>query len=277
MLITTGFEVTSVLARHRSVPRRRTVNTSSRPSRRLFAAPGWALSSSPARCLVFLSPSSGSGWLKGLTSFASTRAFSLSGGAVPKPDREPAAVGGDRQVDEDAAAGHVLPIEHQDLDLVLGQVPSVQLREGGLGLLHEPARDHRPARAARAVQDCRADGLGDPGVPAGRDPGEHPLEHDLTEQIVGGELRVGLQWHLVAVQSPGSWPSDLDPPAAEGHRAVLAAVKHRDALRVVLALRAGHRGDLSASTLPAPRLGLLSRSSPAALPLPQRRYQQARG
>ena len=38
-----GFEVTSVFASGPSMPSRLTVNISSRPSRRLFAAPGWAL------------------------------------------------------------------------------------------------------------------------------------------------------------------------------------------------------------------------------------------
>ena len=48
-------------------------------------------------------------------------------------------------------------------------------------LLHEPPRHHRPARRAGTVDDGFADGLGDPGVPAVRDPGEHRLQHDLAE------------------------------------------------------------------------------------------------
>ena len=44
--------------------------------------------------------------------------------AVPQPDGELAAVGGDAQRHDDAPPGHVLPIQHQDLDLLLGQVPS---------------------------------------------------------------------------------------------------------------------------------------------------------
>jgi len=79
IMLSTGLEVTSVLARRPSMPRRLTVNICSSPSRRLFAAPGWVLSSSPARCLAFRRPRSGSGWLKAFTSFASTHAFSLSG------------------------------------------------------------------------------------------------------------------------------------------------------------------------------------------------------
>jgi len=77
----TGFDVTRVLASRPSIPRRLTVNISSRPSRRLLAAPGWVLSSRLARCLALRRPRSGSGWLKAFTSFASTHSFSLSGQA----------------------------------------------------------------------------------------------------------------------------------------------------------------------------------------------------
>ncbi len=73
----------------------------------------------------------------------------------------------------------MLPVEHEDLDVLAGQIASQQLGQGGLGLLHELPRHRRPTRRTGAVGDGFADMFGDPGPPAGRDPGEHPLQHHL--------------------------------------------------------------------------------------------------
>jgi len=164
--------------------------------------------------------------------------------AVPQPDRELRTTSGDRQRDDDAPAGHVLTVEHQDLDVLARQVPGEQLGQGRLGLLHEPPGHRRTAGRGRRFGEGFADRLGDPGVPLGRDAREHPLQHDLREQVVGGEVRVGLQRHLIAVHGSGAGPGARDPTTSERDRTLLGAVPHGRAGRVVLALRAGHSGDL---------------------------------
>ena len=93
-------------------------------------------------------------------------------------------------------------------------------------LLHELPRHRGPARRAGTVDDGFADWLGDPGVPAGRDTGEHPLQHHLRQQVISGEVPVGLQRHLMTIDGPGPRPGHRNPTTAQGHRAFLGAVPH---------------------------------------------------
>ena len=90
-----------------------------------------------------------------------------------------------------------------------------------------------------------ADGLiHPPGLP-GRDPGQHPLEHHLPEQIPGGELPVAVQGDLLAVvRGPRPRAADLHPPTTECDLTVRVAVSLRGPRPVVPALRAHDPVDL---------------------------------
>jgi len=67
----------------------------------------------------------------------------------------------------------------------------------------EPAR-HRRARHRLAVH--RPDGFGDVDVAAGSHPGQHPLHHDLAQQVLGGEALPRRQLDLAAVDEAASRP-----------------------------------------------------------------------
>src|SRR5439155_23731681 len=74
-----GLEVVNVRARLPVMPSLVTVNISSRPSRRLAAAPGCLRANAVARALASRSPTAGSGLAKILPSLVSTQPRSASG------------------------------------------------------------------------------------------------------------------------------------------------------------------------------------------------------
>jgi len=165
-------------------------------------------------------------------------------GPLPQPDRQLGPVGGDGQRDHHAPLGQVLAVDHEHLDVGLGQVARHQLGKRGLGLLDEPPRHRRPAGRLRRTRNLLADRLGDPGVSTRSHPGEHPLHHHLRQHVVGGEVGVGGQRHLVPIGGTGPRPGHRQPPATQGHRPAADPVPDRDPIRVVPALRPGHLGDL---------------------------------
>ena len=81
--------------------------------------------------------------------------------------------------------GDVEPVDHHHRRLQPGQVRFEQLGDRRLGRGDEPAR-HRRLRHRRAGLTDR---FGDFDMTAGGDTGEHPLDHDLAQQILGGERR----------------------------------------------------------------------------------------
>jgi hypothetical protein len=166
------------------------------------------------------------------------------GGALPQPDRLLRAVGGDPQRDDHAALGQVLAVEHEHHDVLTGQVAGHQLGQRGLGLLDEPTRDRRARRRLLPAADLLADRLAGAGVAAGGHPGQHPLHHHPGEHVIGGEVRVAGQRHLMAVGGARPRPGHRDPAAAESDRAAPAAMAHRGPIRVVRALRPARLGDL---------------------------------
>ena len=93
--------------------------------------------------------------------------------------------------------------------------------------------------------DLAADRLADPGELARRDAGEHPVHHRPRQRVAVGEVLVALNRQLALVVGRAHpRATDRDPPAAQGHRPVLVAVTDRDAIGVVLALRADDLVDL---------------------------------
>jgi hypothetical protein len=131
------------------------------------------------------------------------------------------------------------PVQHQHRQAHVVEAPAHQLGQRAAGALDEAPRDRRARRRPRRLLNLRADRLGCALVAAGRDAGQHPLEHDPREQIAVGEVLVGRQPHLgAAVGAPDPRPLDRDAPTAERHLADLVAVTHRDPISDVLALRA---------------------------------------
>ncbi len=89
-----------------------------------------------------------------------------------------------------------------------------------------------------------ADRLAGAGMSAGGQPGQHPLHHHLSEHVLSGKVRVAIERNLMPVNGARSRPGHRNTPPAQGYRALLGAVAHRDPLRVVLVLRPGDLGHL---------------------------------
>jgi hypothetical protein len=96
-----------------------------------------------------------------------------------------------------------------------------------------------------------ADRLQPRGVVARRQPRQHPGHDPLGQQVGRGERPVAakLQLVLVGAGSAHPRPANPKPPPAQGDRARLAAMPHRGAGRIVLALGAGQLDDLAVHQL----------------------------
>jgi len=89
-----------------------------------------------------------------------------------------------------------------------------------------------------------ADRLQPERVAAGRQPTQHPLQRQPTQDLGGREQLVGGHRQLTrAVSGADPRPRHRHPPSPKRHRALLVAVADRDPVRVVLALGTGQRGD----------------------------------
>jgi hypothetical protein len=64
-------------------------------------------------------------------------------------------------------------------------------------------------------------------VAAGRDAGEHPFHHQLGQQVIVGEGRVGVELDLGLVEGAAPWPLNRHAPAAQHDRAWRVAVPVR--------------------------------------------------
>ncbi len=81
--------------------------------------------------ITISSPSSADSSREARSASSALTTVLLSVAAVPEPDRELAAVGGDGQRDHHAGVGQVLPVEHQHLDVLARQVACEQFRPPG--------------------------------------------------------------------------------------------------------------------------------------------------
>ena len=94
------------------------------------------------------------------------------------------------------------------------------------------------------------DRLGGARVPAGRHPGQHPLHHHPGEHVIGGEVRVAAQRHLMPVDGAGPGPGHRNLAAAQGDPATPGAVTHRGPARPGSCLPFGpHASAISASNI----------------------------
>ena len=121
--------------------------------------------------------------------------------------------------------GQVDPVDHHHRQLQIGQVPAQQIRQRRARPGHERARHRRLRRRPGVLLNLLADRLSDPPRPAGRDAGEHPLQHHLLKQIPRAELAVTLKADLLAViGSAHPRPADRHPPPTKRDLPARAAV-----------------------------------------------------
>ena len=136
-------------------------------------------------------------------------------------------------------------VDHQRCQPDVVEAAAHQLAERAAGALDEAARNSRARRRPRRLLDLHPDRLLRAPVAAGRDAGEHPLEHDPRERVTVGEMRVRLQWQLAAtVDAADARSFDLHASAAQRHLARLVPVTYRAPLPVMAALRAHDLDDL---------------------------------
>jgi hypothetical protein len=95
------------------------------------------------------------------------------------------------------------------------------------------------------VSTSLADRLLSAPIAAGRDAGEHPLQHDPGQRIAIGEMLVRLQRHLRRpVRGPHPRPADLDAAPAQRDLTIVMTMTDSGPLPVPLALRADDFVDL---------------------------------
>jgi hypothetical protein len=118
-----------------------------------------------------------------------------------------------------------------------------QVGQCGLGGLDEATRDRGLARRRRGLLHLLTDRFQPHRVAAGGNAGQHLGHRHAAEQLGAGEQRIRRYWQFPgAVRSPHPRPGNRQTPAAEGDRSLLAAVPHRNPVRVVLTLRPARRG-----------------------------------
>jgi len=115
---------------------------------------------------------------------------------VPQPQRELVTFGADPERDDVRAAVQLDPVEHDHRQAQVGERAVHQVPQLIAGPLHERAGHRRLRRRPSIGLDLLADGLLRPAVLAGRDAGEHPLEHDVGELVAISEMLIGHQRHL---------------------------------------------------------------------------------
>ncbi len=167
------------------------------------------------------------------------------GRAFPEPERDLDPVARDPERDDVRAIGDLQPVEHQHRQAHVVQPAPHQLAQPAARALDEHLGDRALPGRRRRLLDLAADRLADLGELARRDAREHPAHHRPRQRVTVGELLVTLNRQLaLAVGRAHPRTADRDPPAAQGHRPVLVAVTDRDAIAVVLALRAHDLVDL---------------------------------
>ena len=83
-------------------------------------------------------------------------------------------------------------------------------------VLDTKARTRPTSTSTASRPHLLADRLIDPARTTGRDAGEHPLQHDLLEQIARGELLIAVQLDLRGViRGPNPRPADRHPATAQ--------------------------------------------------------------
>jgi hypothetical protein len=159
------------------------------------------------------------------------------GRALPKPERDLHALGGDPERDDVGAAFEVDPVDHHHRQAHVIQAAGHERLEVLARARDELARDRRLRGRPGVCFDVVADGLAGALEASRRDAGEHLLEHHPRERVTVGEVPIGHQRHLgLAVGRPHARSLDRDAPPAERDRAALGAVTDSGAIGVVLAL-----------------------------------------
>jgi hypothetical protein len=148
------------------------------------------------------------------------------------------AVDADAQGHRTGVLAEVHPVHHEGDQVQVIEPTAHQLGERGLGGGDEPARYCRLRRRGGTALHRLPGGLQPAGVAARRQPGEHPLQRQLAEDLGGGKQVIAGQVQLAGpVSGPHPRPDHRDAAPAQGHRPGLAAVPVPGPARVVLAAR----------------------------------------
>jgi hypothetical protein len=148
------------------------------------------------------------------------------------------------QCDNAQVLTEVDAVDHQRHQVQVPQWCSEQVRQGGLGHRHEPARDRRLARARSGPLDLLADRFEPDRVTAARQAAEHLAHRHPAQDLAAAEQFVGRHGHLTAVGRTHPRPRDADSTPAQGDRPALSAVAYRGAPGVVSATRSAYRGHI---------------------------------
>jgi hypothetical protein len=166
------------------------------------------------------------------------------GAAFPEPKRDFDALGRDPEADDVDASLQLEPVDHHRRQPHVVEAAAHQLGKRPARPLDERARHGRARRRPRLLLDLQADRLLRAPVAAGRDAGQHPLQHRLRQRVAVSEVRVRLQRQLGAtIGAAHTRPLHRDAAAAERHLARLVPVPDGDALGIVLALDADDLDD----------------------------------
>ena len=168
------------------------------------------------------------------------------GVAEHQPDRHLRPIGGDHEGDDDHLIGDVEPVDHQHRRLNPGQIAGQQLGHRLAGRGDEPAR-HRRLRHRRPTH--RTDRFGDFDVTAGRDTGEHPLDHHLTQQVLRRERLPRGQLDLAAIDVTATRSFHADLAGAQHDLTGGRAMPVPDPLGELGVLLADDRGQLGGEHL----------------------------
>src|SRR5581483_6048527 len=160
------------------------------------------------------------------------------GRALPEPERDLDAVGGDSERNHVRALLEIEPVDHHRRQPDVVEAAAHQLAERAARSFDEGARHRRARRRPRRLLDLGTDRLLHAPVAARRDAGKHPLQHRARQRITIAEVLVRPQPYLrAAVGAARPWPLDRDAATAECHLAALMAVPYSSALPVVLPFR----------------------------------------
>jgi hypothetical protein len=144
--------------------------------------------------------------------------------------------------DTDVVA-EVHAVDHERHEVELREVTGQQLAKSVLGGLDEASRDRGARRGAGMGFDAFADGLETGLVAARGELGEHLLQGKAAQHLGRGEVLIGGHRKLAgSICRTHPRAPHRDASAAQGHRALLVPVAHRNAVRVVTAFRA-RKGD----------------------------------
>jgi len=140
--------------------------------------------------------------------------------AVPEPERDLDALGGDAERYDAAAALELDPVEHQGGQADVVEAAAHERHEVLAGAPDDLAADRRLRQPSLRFNHPLADGLSRAREASRGDAREHLLQHNRGQRIAVGKVRVRLERHLArAVGRSDPRGIDRHAPAAERYLA----------------------------------------------------------